>query len=547
MNQYLVTWDDDRNDWESWNWPYNRDIYGAFIDQDGNKIPVANSENDSTFAICTADSMQWYAAVSWNMHEDRFLVVWSDYRNTVKVNGYSTNNMDIYGQLVSSTGELLQSGDLSVVPPDVNMFICNNPQYDQDVPDVAWSSMTNQWLVVFGWGGWGAMFPSIWGQRVDNKGRLRMVDGQIGMEPFQISYPTTPKQIVFNNQSSNGPSQSRSRIQHVAKSFDEYESICTDGLQPSVSFNNSLMAVTLKANAPIPPVCEAMVVWADRRSSIDYYQIYDVYGQRVALFPDADAVDWGLKDTPTADSLFFATLMDSAGMPGQPPWPNYPVGNAYDDQAIPELDYNPVNGEWLVAFPDGRNGWDDQGIYAQRLYVAEDTSLHRLGDDGITEIQPWENIPIDTSGNANHDRVGVAFSPVTGEFLVSYSYTDTTRSWMSDIYAKRYFGDFPDTDVPDSPDDNPFQFTMDQNYPNPFNPSTEIAYTLTSSQDVNLVVYDVSGRHVKTLVQAEQAVGPHMILWDGTNVLGDQVASGVYLYRIETEGMHQTRRMILIH
>lgn len=80
-------------------------------------------------------------------------------------------------------------------------------------------------------------------------------------------------------------------------------------------------------------------------------------------------------------------------------------------------------------------------------------------------------------------------------------------------------------------------FRLYENYPNPFNPSTRIEYELPGRTHVRLMVYDVLGRLVRTLVDAEQSSGRFSAIWDGTNDSGVQMASGMYLYRLEaTEG-----------
>ncbi len=89
-------------------------------------------------------------------------------------------------------------------------------------------------------------------------------------------------------------------------------------------------------------------------------------------------------------------------------------------------------------------------------------------------------------------------------------------------------------------------YDLAQNYPNPFNPSTVIYYTLPASADVNLVVYNTLGQHVKTLVGAPQTAGKHSVEWDGTDVGGTPVSSGIYFYKLTTSDYSATRKMLLI-
>lgn len=71
-----------------------------------------------------------------------------------------------------------------------------------------------------------------------------------------------------------------------------------------------------------------------------------------------------------------------------------------------------------------------------------------------------------------------------------------------------------------------------QNYPNPFRTSTTIAYEVEQPGPVTVIVYDALGRKVKTLVDAQQPVGSHAVVWDGRDAGGQPVASGIYFYRL---------------
>lgn len=84
-------------------------------------------------------------------------------------------------------------------------------------------------------------------------------------------------------------------------------------------------------------------------------------------------------------------------------------------------------------------------------------------------------------------------------------------------------------------------------YPNPFNPLTTISYTLPEPSPVTLQVFDLAGRLVYTLVGGEwKAEGTHLVQWNGRNVQDRPAAAGVYLYRLRTEGVDETRRMVLV-
>lgn len=92
----------------------------------------------------------------------------------------------------------------------------------------------------------------------------------------------------------------------------------------------------------------------------------------------------------------------------------------------------------------------------------------------------------------------------------------------------------------------PRDFGLDQNYPNPFNPSTQIAYRLPEDSNVRLVVFNILGQQVRTLVNGRVSAGAFSIAWDGRDEAGRQVASGVYLYRLDAGKFKAIKRMTLL-
>lgn len=87
---------------------------------------------------------------------------------------------------------------------------------------------------------------------------------------------------------------------------------------------------------------------------------------------------------------------------------------------------------------------------------------------------------------------------------------------------------------------------LHQNIPNPFNPRTTITYSMASAGHVELEIYDLAGRHVITQVSEWVSAGEHRVHWNGKNSTGEQVASGVYLYRLKVGDYIETRRMVLV-
>jgi hypothetical protein len=84
------------------------------------------------------------------------------------------------------------------------------------------------------------------------------------------------------------------------------------------------------------------------------------------------------------------------------------------------------------------------------------------------------------------------------------------------------------------------------NSPNPFNPMTVISYYLPAGINVKLEVFNLLGQKVSTLLNSYQEAGMHEVEWDGTSDQGEQVVSGVYLYRLSAGSIVQTRKMVLM-
>ncbi len=96
----------------------------------------------------------------------------------------------------------------------------------------------------------------------------------------------------------------------------------------------------------------------------------------------------------------------------------------------------------------------------------------------------------------------------------------------------------------------PENFQLHPNFPNPFNPTTTIHFDVpavsTGKIKVQLKVYDILGREVRTLIDEEMEPGSYSVQWDGRNNNGTRVSSGVYLYRMKSNGFISTRKMVLL-
>ena len=92
----------------------------------------------------------------------------------------------------------------------------------------------------------------------------------------------------------------------------------------------------------------------------------------------------------------------------------------------------------------------------------------------------------------------------------------------------------------------PTVYALHQNYPNPFNPVTNLSYDLPEDAMVNITIFDMMGKVVRTLVNGQQSAGYKRLQWSATNNSGHPISAGLYIYTIQAGDFSQTRKMILL-
>ena len=94
---------------------------------------------------------------------------------------------------------------------------------------------------------------------------------------------------------------------------------------------------------------------------------------------------------------------------------------------------------------------------------------------------------------------------------------------------------------------NPYDFALYDNFPNPFNPETYIRFSIGQRENVKLIIYDMMGRRVRTLLSNDSfSAGFHSVLWNGLDSKGQKVPSGVYIYRIKAGNFIADNKMLLV-
>ncbi|MCH7887032.1 MAG: T9SS type A sorting domain-containing protein [Candidatus Marinimicrobia bacterium] len=137
------------------------------------------------------------------------------------------------------------------------------------------------------------------------------------------------------------------------------------------------------------------------------------------------------------------------------------------------------------------------------------------------------------------------YTDATAEIGVDYYYAVTSvdhagnESDFSNVAPVTITGIGDETSLPT-------EFALRQNYPNPFNPSTTISYSLPTASDVKIVVYNLLGNEIATLVNGQQAAGYHNVEWNGRSDSGKLVSTGIYFYRINADDFTAIRKMILM-
>jgi FtsP/CotA-like multicopper oxidase with cupredoxin domain len=92
----------------------------------------------------------------------------------------------------------------------------------------------------------------------------------------------------------------------------------------------------------------------------------------------------------------------------------------------------------------------------------------------------------------------------------------------------------------------PNTYSLEQNYPNPFNPSTEIRFQIPNDEKVELNIFNSLGQKVRMLVNKNMSAGVHNVTWNGRDNFGNQVSSGIYIYKIKAGSFNQVRKMTLM-
>ena len=211
-------------------------------------------------------------------------------------------------------------------------------------------------------------------------------------------------------------------------------------------------------------------------------------GDEIGIFDDNAIID----DTGATGSLLVGPASDSGSVSAV--W----TGEQLNPVAIGSVNLSQFGGPILPGYQEG--GTPVIKVYRPSTGMEYETELTFNGGDSFGDF----------------------FIVISEVVLVGDDGLDNDNPWLADSY------------------------TLNQNYPNPFNPVTNISFDAVSSGNVSLVVYDVLGNRIKTLLNDFVTPGHYVMSWDGTDESGVSVSSGVYIYTLSNSGNHVSKRMLLV-
>ncbi len=173
-------------------------------------------------------------------------------------------------------------------------------------------------------------------------------------------------------------------------------------------------------------------------------------------------------------------------------------------------------------FPDGFPGFGE--------FVVDD------GSGGVRIDDFFDAFDGQTSDTTYHQGDHIAY--ITGFGYFSFGNAKVIPRDSLDVG--------PITGIVDNQPILPDEFVLEQNFPNPFNPSTDIRYSIIKPGQYSVVIYNLLGQKVRTLVNGQHNIGTHQLRWNGKDDSGNQVTSGIYFYRLSGKNVSITKKMILL-
>lgn len=190
---------------------------------------------------------------------------------------------------------------------------------------------------------------------------------------------------------------------------------------------------------------------------------------------------------------------------------------------------------YSIAFLNDKEGW-----------VGTENGLRYTQDGGET----WKGVPLPYEHGLirkiEFDDEGNGFAYTYNGLLSMVSYYDTDTKVGSHVYFLRMLNSTTDMSNNSPAQSLPTDPILFPNYPNPFNATTKIEYQLSQAGPVTLKIYNLQGQLVRTLVEEDKRTGSHSVQWDGQSDAGKAVASGIYVYVLESAGCKKSEKLLLL-
>lgn len=236
---------------------------------------------------------------------------------------------------------------------------------------------------------------------------------------------------------------------------------------------------------------------------------------------------------------------------------NYDDDNGFNSGAV--YIYHRENGEWIefskLFASDGTNDdWFGEvvSLYRDKLLVSARVdddhgngsgSVYIFNFDGVkwveiqkltaSDAQPRDNFGLRAAISEKHAIIGAWNEDEKGlDAGAAYIFSRLDNSSKAHVWHSRFFHSLHSS-------------RLASNYPNPFNPTTTIGYQLGEDAYVSLTVYNIAGQVVTNLVNETKVAGEHFSVWDGTDQYGQEVASGIYIYRLTAGDLVFSKKMLL--
>jgi len=201
----------------------------------------------------------------------------------------------------------------------------------------------------------------------------------------------------------------------------------------------------------------------------------------------------------------------------------------------------------VVSCEDVHQTADEVESYEGVLVKLNNVTISSINDFdwSITDESGFQTLIDDDMANFGADNFmgtfveGQELNHVMGIFNYSYGTYKVQIRDVSDLGQT--------VGIDDDVQVNPYDYALHDNFPNPFNPETQIRFSIGSQEDVKLIVYDVVGRQVRTLIKGNAYdPGFHVVNWNGLDDQGQKVPSGLYIYRIKAGSFIADKKMLLV-